>query len=84
MMKFIKRMFSRKVPIPAPPPPQLTEADVDAMIARTGSKLVFQRASELGWSTDNPPPIWVWPQICYEVQQMHGWKPQPQPERTVH
>lgn len=82
MEKFLKWLLPPKHSEPVATPPQLTEADVEAMIERAGRKLVFQRAQQLGWSSINPPPIWVWPQICYEVQKMQA--KQSQPEGTVH
>lgn len=56
------------------PPPQanhavrvMREAQLEAMIESVGRDRVFARARSSGWTTDMPPPMWVWVGICAEI-----------------
>jgi len=45
----------------------ITPASVEAAIEAVGRDAVFARAQELGWTPDNPPPLWVWQLIAVEL-----------------
>lgn len=47
---------------------EITPDYIERLIEETGSKRVFAKARELGWK-DGGAPLWVWNQICAEIQR---------------
>lgn len=45
----------------------LKDEAVERLIDEAGRSKVFQRAEDLGWSVDSPPPRWVWIGIAQEI-----------------
>jgi hypothetical protein len=81
MWTWLKRLFETP-PSPqfaSPPTPYWTPERVEALIDAAGRAEVFERARVLGWTYDNPPPLWVWAHIAAEVSDAR-----PTPVATIH
>ena len=45
------------------------DKDLEAAIDKAGRSRVFSIAADNGWTAGNPPPKWVWWQICEQMNQ---------------
>lgn len=78
-MNWILNLLRKREEPVAEPASQITPATVEAHIDRAGRDAVFARARELGWTSHNPAPLWVWNQIAAEIIASR-----PHQERTLH
>lgn len=70
MSGFLEWIFGGRLREPeGPKGPELSSAHVEAMISQAGREDVFAEARALGWTTYNPPPLWVWQQIASDVMR---------------